>query len=157
LRIDFGKLGPFIGVLIVLTSIPAAGALPRFAELIESVLQKGPEAQLPPHLSLALGIGTGDAPLAVKQAVLRDGPEVRVFEVRMANHKDIVILRTNEQEQTTRAYLVSATGKLRKAVFYKAGAEPQQIPPAEAHAALANEIKFWTDFSRRPAAQGGAR
>ncbi|MGH8277289.1 MAG: hypothetical protein ACRETH_11400 [Steroidobacteraceae bacterium] len=124
---------------------PAAG----LGNLADTVLQKGADARLPPNLSLVLGIGTGEA-LAVKQAVLREGAEVRVFNVCVANPQDIVMLHTNEHERTTRAFLLSRDGKLRKAVAFRAGGPPRVTPPAQAKAGFAAELKFWTDYLRRP-------
>ena len=127
----------------------AHSARPGLENLIDSVLRSGRDGQLPPHLSLVLGIGSGDAPLPVKQAVLRDGPEVRVFNVCVANHQDIVLLRTNELQQSTTAYLLSTAGKLRRAVSFRAGEQPLQTPVAKADAASAEEVKFWTDLGQR--------
>jgi hypothetical protein len=143
------QLGWIAGALAALLSLPALGAHPGFDEVVGSVLRNGHDGQIPPHLSLVLGIGTGDAPLSVKQAVLREGPEVRVFSVSVVDPKDIVILHTNEQEGTTKAYLLSAIGKLRMSVFFHAGGPTQQIPSKEAIAAAADEIKYWTNSARR--------
>jgi hypothetical protein len=138
-----------VALFVVLANPPAHAAPTGLGNLADTVLQKGLDAQLPPHLSLVLGIGTGDA-LAVKQAVLREGVEVRVFNVCVANPEDIVILRTNEQKRTTRAFLVSRGGKLRKAVTYEGGGPPRETPPAQAAAALAAELQFWTGHSKGP-------
>ena len=78
--------------------------------------------------------------------MVRDGPNVRGLNVSVVNPKDIVILRTNEQERTTKAYPLSATGKLRIAVSYYAGEPTQQIPTAVAIAESADEIKYWTSL-----------
>jgi hypothetical protein len=138
-----------IGAFALLANVGAQGAGPALDGLIDSVLRSGRDGELPPHLSLVLGLASGDAPLAVKQAVLRDGSDVRVFNVCVANHKDIVILRTNEQERNTKAYLVSAKGNLRKAVSFEAGGQPQPIPAAQARAATAAEIQFWVGLGQR--------
>jgi len=148
--ISLRKLGLGIVALAVLACAPAAGAGVGLGGLVDAVLQKGLDGQLPPHLSLVLGIGKGNS-VAVKQAVLREGFRVRVFNVSVANHKDIVILHTNEQTRTTEAYLVSSAGKLRTAVSYEAGGQPQVMPPNQARAAVAAEIKFWTHLGRRGA------
>jgi hypothetical protein len=132
-----------LGVFAMTVSLSAQVARTGLNDLIESVLRNGKDGQLPPHLSLVLGLGTGDAPLGVKQAVLREGHEVRVFNVSIANHQDIIILRTDEQDGNTQAYLISASGKLRKAVSYHVGAQTRRTPTSEARAASAEEIKFW--------------
>lgn len=133
----------------MLLNLSAHSARPGLEDLINTVLRSGRDGQLPPHLSLVLGIGFGDAPLPVKQAVLRDGPEARVFNVCVANHQDIVILRTNGLQQGTKAFLLSTTGKLLRAVSFRAGEQPMQTTVAEAHAASAEEVKFWTGLGQR--------
>jgi len=147
--------GWIAGTLAALLSLQALGAHPGFDAVVQSVLHNGRDGQLPPNLSLVLGIGKGDAPLIVKQAVVRDGPKVRVFNVSVVNPKDIVILRTNEQERTTKAYLLSATGKLRTAVSYHAGEPTQQIPTAGAISESADEIKYWTSLGNKELDFGG--
>jgi hypothetical protein len=142
-----------IGTLAMLFNVSAHGTGPGLDDLIASVLRNGRDGQLPPHLSLVLGLGSGDAPLEVKQAVLREGSEVRVFNVSVADHKNIVILRTNEQKHSTKAYLVTTNGKLRKAVSYEAGGEPHMTQKAAAGGAAADEIKFWTTLNQ-PRAPG---
>ena len=154
MQIDVRNVFWSIG-LLALISLPAHGANPILDGLVDSVLRHGRDGQLPPHLSRVLGIG-GDTAVDVKQAVLRDGPEVRVFNVCVANHKNVVILRTNEQERITKAYLVSAAGRLRLAVSFHAGGQTRQTPTAEASAALADEIKFWTEFRQRRTPERGA-
>ena len=146
--ISLRKLGLGIAALAVLTCAPAAGAGVGLGGLVDAVLLKGLDGQLPPHLSLMLGIGKGNS-VAVKQAVLRAGPRVRVFNVSVANHQDIVILQTNEQTRTTEAYLVSSAGKLRTAVSYEAGGQPHVMPRSQALTAVTAEIKFWTHLGRR--------
>ena len=143
------QLSWIVAALAALLSLQALGAHPGFNEVAGSVLHNGLDGQLPPHLSLVLGIGSGEAPLKVKQAVLREGPEVRVFNVSVVNPKDIVILRTNELQQTTKAYLLSTTGKLRMAVAFRAGEPTQQIPSADAKAAAADEVQFWSNLGQR--------
>lgn len=149
MRTEVKKWAWLAGVCAMLLNLPAQSARPGLEDLIDSVLRGGRDGQLPPHLSLVLGIGSGDAPLLVKQAVLRDGPEVRVFNVCVANHKDIVILRTNELQQGTKAYLLSTTGKLRRAVSFRAGEQPLQTPRVEADTAAAAEVTFWAGLGQR--------
>jgi hypothetical protein len=145
--IETRQWGWIAGTLAALLSLQALGANPGFDAIAQSVLHNGRDGQLPPNLSQVLGIGKG-APLVVKQAVVRDGAKVRVFNVSVVNPKDIVILRTNEQEGTTKAYLLSATGKLRLAVSYHAGDAPRQIPTAGAVAESADEVKYWTTLGK---------
>ena len=93
-----------------------------------------------------LGLNQRDQKTAVKQAVIRDGDTVHTFNVCMANHKDLVMVITNEKTQTTQAYLVTTAGVLRKAIDYQAGGAPRERPPKEARRDFANEIQFWTHF-----------
>jgi hypothetical protein len=153
--IEKRQWGWIAGTLAVLLSLQALGAGSGLDAVTQSVLHHGRDGQLPPHLSLVLGIAKADAPVFVKQAVLREGPNVRVFNVSLANPKDIVILRTNEQERTTKAYLLSATGKLRLAVSYHAGEPTQPIPTAIAIADSAAEINYWTSLGNKEMAVGG--
>ena len=81
MRIHDTKLQWTIGVIAIVVFLSAHGAGRGLDDLIESVLRSGRDGRLPPHLSLVLGLGTGDTPLEVKQAVLREGPEMRVFNV----------------------------------------------------------------------------
>jgi hypothetical protein len=133
-----------VGLFAVIANPAAQSANRGLDGLIDSVLRSGHDGRLPPHLSLVLGIGAGDVPLEVRQAVVRNGPEVRAFNVCVANHGDIVILRTNEATQNTKAFLLSTTGKLRSAVSYHTGGQARHIPAAEAGIAAADEVKFWT-------------
>ena len=123
----------------------AQGAPHSLKGVIDAVVQKGPDNQLPAHLSLVLGINKGEQATAVKQAVMRDGTTVRTFNVRTANHDDVVMMAYNEQSRSMKVYLVSPGGKLLKAVAYQAGAPATERPAAEARRDFANEIKFWTE------------
>jgi hypothetical protein len=144
--------------LIAAVAIAAMAAMPpahsdakSLAGLIDAVVAHGPDSRLPAHLSVVLGVSKIEQETAVKQAVIRDGQTVHTFNVCAAKHDDIVIMSVNEREHTTRAYLVSAAGVLRKAVSYQAGAPAIERSLAEARADFANEMKFWTDIERRQA------
>ena len=129
----------------------AQGSAPRpLQRVIDSVVQQGPDNALPAHLSLVLGINNGEQTTAVKQAVMRDGSTVRTFNVRTGNHDDVVMMVYDEQSRSTKAYLVSPEGKLRKAVAYQAGAAATERSAAEARVDLANELRFWTELMHRP-------
>ena len=162
MRIDIRKAGWLFGMLAISAHLAAQGSdhpvrgtgPATLAEVIDTVARDGRDGQLPPHLSLVLGLGDGSAPLHVKQAVLREGSEVRVFNVSSADRKDVVILNTDEKHQSTKAYLLSRGGSLRDAVSYRAGEQPQRMPAAEAKAAAAAEIKFWTRLRQRSTAGG---
>lgn len=120
-----------------------------FDQLVDATVRKGPVGELPPRLSVVLGVSALEQKTAVKQAVIREGPAVHVFNVCAANHRDLVILTHNDQDQSTKAYLLFADGRLRKAVFFRGG-EPVQVRSIpEARDDFAAELKFWTDFSTR--------
>lgn len=140
-----------VAVVTMALMLSAQGAAKSLAGLIDAVIAHGPESRLPAHLSVVLGISSAEQQTAVKQAVVRDGQTVHTFNVCTANHDDVVIMSVNELNHTTKAYLVSAAGELRKAVSYQAGAPATLRPLAEARADFANEMKFWTDFERRQA------
>ncbi|MDE1897921.1 MAG: hypothetical protein KGH73_02490, partial [Xanthomonadaceae bacterium] len=114
----------------------------RIATLADMVRERGRDGALPPHLALALGVGRGEA-VPVKQAVLRHGPEVRVFNVCVGDPDELVILRTNEMRRTTHAYLLGRDGKLRKTVYFRAGGQPSTVPSTAARGAFAAELRFW--------------
>lgn len=135
---------------IAITGMMAAPASAQAASqplqsVIDAVVQNGPVNRLPAHLSLVLGLNEGEQGPAVKQAVMRDGTLVRTFDVRIANHGDIVMMAYDEQSRSMKAYLVSAKGKLRKAVAYQAGAPATERSAGEARGDFAKEIKFWTE------------
>jgi len=130
-------------------AVSALGASGSLAGLVEAVLRNGPSSRLPAHLSVVLGISPIEQETAVKQAVVHDGQTVRTFNVCAANAADIVIMSYNEQSRSTKAYLVSPGGKLRKAVSYQAGAPANERSLADARHDLAVEIKFWTDVEHK--------
>jgi hypothetical protein len=133
------------GTLLALWMAASAyGATTAISALVDQVLAKGPATNLPPHLSLVLGLGTGVDGVAVKQAVMRSGPDVRVFNVCVSDPQKLVILHADEMRNLTAAYLFSPDSKLSKAVRYDAGGSPVEIPKAEADKAFAKEIHYWT-------------
>ena len=147
-----GKRGWLIVAVAMTVVLSAYGASGSLSGLVGAVLRNGPSSQLPAHLSMVLGISRTDQETPVKQAVIRDGQTVHTFNVCAANPTDVVIVTYNEQSRSTKAYLVSTAGVLRKAVSYQAGAAPNDRSLADARADFANEIKFWTAFEGRQAA-----
>ena len=135
--------------IAMLCALSAHGAARSLAGLIDAVVANGPESRLPAHLSVVLGISRTERETAVKQAVIRDGQTVHTFNVCAAKHDDVVMMSVNEQDRSTKAYLVSAAGVLRKAVSYQAGAPANERSLTEARDDFANEIKLWTEFERR--------
>ena len=116
----------------------------------ERVLKDGMPASLPPHLSLVLGLADGEKSLAVRQAALHVGSELRTFNVaNVEKRHPVVLVKHDEATQLTRAILLRPGGQLDKAVSYKTGAVPQSLPDTEARAALREELEFWTIESGR--------
>jgi hypothetical protein len=137
--------------LAVTAVFSSQAATPSLARLIDMVVRNGPDIQLPAHLSVVLGVSHVEQTTAVKQAVVRKGNTVRTFNVCAANHDDVVILAYNEQSHATKAYLLSAAGRLRKAVDYQAGEAAHERSLADARSDFAAELRFWTDFARQSA------
>jgi hypothetical protein len=147
---DFtGSRSWLIVAVAMATMLSAHGAARSLAGLVDAVVANGPENRLPAHLSVVLGIGRAERETAVKQAVIRDGQTVHTFNVCAAKHGDVVMMSFNEQNRSSKAYLVSAAGVLRKAVSYQAGEPANERSLAEARDDFANEIKLWTEFERR--------
>jgi hypothetical protein len=116
------------------------------------VIRNGPDSQLPSHLSVMIGVSQVEQTTPVKQAVVRDGAVVRTFNVCVANHDDVVIIVYNEQSRWSMAYLSSATGTLRKAVSFQAGAPATVRTLPAARDDFAKEINFWIEFGKPKAA-----
>jgi hypothetical protein len=147
LRAEIDYRARQIAALAMAVILSAQAATHPLGALVDAVVRKGPDAELPAHLSAVLGVNGVEQRVAVKQAVVRDGATVRTFNVCTVNPDNLVILTYNEQSRSTKAYLVSATGVLRKAVYYQTGAAAHERSLADARGDFAAEIKFWTDFS----------
>jgi hypothetical protein len=140
-------------VAVVLCAMASAhGGARSLGDLVDAVVRQGPASQLPAHLSVVLGVSRVEQPTAVKQAVMRAGATVRTFNVCTANRSDVVIITYNEQTRSSKAYLVSPEGKLRKAVSYQAGAPAIERSLQDAGSDFAAEIKFWKHLEHKPAA-----
>ncbi|MDB6044293.1 MAG: hypothetical protein JWM63_2844 [Gammaproteobacteria bacterium] len=130
-----------------LGAMMAAHAATSVMALSEAVLRNGPDSRLPAHLSVVLGVSRVEEPTRVKQAVIREAGTVRTFNVCAGNHDDVVLLTYDEQSRTTKAYLVSGRGVLRKAVDYQSGGAARERALIEARSDFRRELKFWTEFS----------
>ncbi len=130
-------------------TLGAPAATHSVMALIDVVRRTGPEAQLPPHLSMVLGVESSARPTPVRQAIVRKGVTVRTFNVRTAGRADVVLIVYNEQTRLSKAYLISPAGVLRKAVAFQAEAAPVERSLAEARGESASEIKFWTDYANQ--------
>lgn len=141
-------------VIALGAALNAPAAVRPLSALIDAVMRKGPQAQLPAHLSAVLGVGMEAQPTRVRQAILNQGSTMRTFNVCAARREDVVLIRYDERTRFSRAYLVSSAGVLRKPVAFQAGAPPVERSVADARGDFAIEIKFWTDFVNQP---GGPR
>ena len=140
----------WLAVIAAMAAIAGAhGATRSLHGLIDAVVRNGPGSQLPAHVSVVLGVSRVEAPTAVKQAVVRDGDTVRTFNVCAANHDVVVMLTHDEHSQSTKAYLTSAAGKLRKAVYYQAGSAANERSLADARGDYAAELALWTAFAEK--------
>lgn len=117
--------------------------------LADQALREGADAKLPPHVSVVLGLTTREQSTAVKQIVDRAGHEVRTFNVCSTNHSKIVIFAVNEETQATTAYLLSSSGRLRKAVEYSTGAPARELSAAESRAGFSREVRYWSGRVRQ--------
>lgn len=151
MREVMGKAAGCVIAVALASILSANGAVGSLSKLIDAVLRNGPNSELPAHLSVMIGVSQVEQSTAVKQAVIREGATVRTFNVCLANHDDVVILTYNEQSHSTRAYLSSAAGKLRKAVSYQAGGTATERSLQDARGDFATEIKFWMGVEHRPA------
>jgi hypothetical protein len=154
-RADIGLWARLFAAPAMAVILSAQGAAQPLGALVDAVVLKGPDGELPAHLSAVLGVNGTEQRAAVKQAVVRDGATVRTFNVCTVNRDNLVILTYDEQSQSTKAYLVSPTGALRKAVDYHTGAPAHERSLAEARKDFAAEMKFWTEFSTRLTSGGG--
>lgn len=131
----------------------ALGVPPRLAAIVDEALVAGTEARLPPNLALVLGLSGTLQPAPVRQIAARVEHAVRAFNVSLANHRDLVIFTVDEQTQVTTAFLLGPDGRLRKAVAYRAGAEPVTLSQSSARKPFARELAFWAGGMRPHAGQ----
>jgi hypothetical protein len=132
----------------------ACAAVPWTKVLTEQALQTGAHATLPPNVSGILGLGDPGKSVEVRQLIARDGHEVRTFNVSVAQHRDLVIFKVDEKAATAVAYLLAPGGRLRSAVSYHTGGQPQPLQPDQARAGFAREVRFWSGRAA-PAAPTG--
>jgi hypothetical protein len=150
-EISVGRAWLMVGVALCAMASAHGGAR-SLGDLIDAVIRQGPASQLPAHLSVVLGVSRVEQPTAVRQAVMREAETVRTFNVCTANHSDVVMITYNEQSRSSKAYLMSPEGKLRKAVSFLAGAPAIERSLQGAGSDFAAEIKFWKNVEHKPAA-----
>ena len=111
-------------------------------------------AKLPPHVSSVLGLADPAQGVEVRQLLAREGQRVRTYNVSVAHHRELVLFNADEQTGTVSAYLLSPAGRLRQAVSYHAGGDPQVLQAHEAREGFAREVRFWsaaaTTLSAKP-------
>jgi hypothetical protein len=140
-----------IAALAMAAILPAWGATRSLEPLVQAVIRDGVEGMLPSHLSVVLGVSPIEQQTAIKQAVVRSPSMVRTFNVCKANHGDVVILTYDELSHSTKVYLTSRTGELRKAVYYQPGAAVNERSLTDAGSDFAGEITFWANYIQKPA------
>jgi protein TonB len=119
--------------------------------LTDRTLSHGSDAQLPPHLSVVLGLEAHEQSTAVRQIATRVEHEVRAFNVPSSDHQQLVIFTVDEQTQAVTDYLLSPSGELRKAVSYTAGGPPLVLPTDVARSGFYRELQYWSRQERERA------
>jgi hypothetical protein len=121
----------------------------RMLSGLESVaVQSGQHANLPPHLSLLLGISHTEASVAVHQLGFKNGQAIKTLNVCADEHNNVVLMSAGA-DQRIAAYLMSPQGTLRKAFVYRVGGDTRELRLAEAQAGFAQERELWIE--RAPA------
>jgi hypothetical protein len=128
--------------------VPVA-AQSALVALAARVLAQGAEASLPPNLSLVLRLGSGREPLAVRQAVLRSGAVVHVYNVLAHGAHAVVLLQVDEARHLTEAYRLDAGGRLARAVGYAGNGQAQPLEQAAAAGGYEREARLWQQFAGR--------
>jgi len=134
------------------TAGPAAGATAQAAAGVASLVAKaqqiGKEARLPPHVVDVLGLGTHVGGLAVRQLAIRNGSEVRAFNVSAENSQDIVIFDYNEATKSSQMFLLTPAAKLRRAITFIAGSESHVLAMPEARRRFKPQLDYWLAILR---------
>jgi hypothetical protein len=134
--------------------VGAVAAAPTpLSTIIDDALASGSDALLPAALSFPLGLSSHEQATPVHELVARTGHVTRRFCVSISHRHEILMLSEDEDNHVTNAFLVSAAGKLRKAVSQSGRGEAVTIPRAHAATAFIAERDYWTD-SARPRAAG---
>jgi hypothetical protein len=141
-----GGFGSGMATLVCLWAAAAALAQTSWTSVLtQQALTAGFPAAVPPHVAMVLGLTPKEEGVPVKQLVSRADQQVHTFNVSVAKPRELVIFSVDEKTQKTVVYLLSAAGKLRKAVSYQTGGEPHELPATEARTGLAREVRFWSD------------
>jgi hypothetical protein len=150
-RPDSRRLAAVFACLVCALTVPVRADPAWISAFTERVLRQGRDAQLPPHLALVLGLGTGETAVTVKQLGIQSAQEVRTFNVCQDKGKPVVVIvHYNQKNQVAHAYLLGSGTRLRKAVTYEAGAQPVLLSDAKAKAAFQEELQYWSDHAALP-------
>jgi hypothetical protein len=124
------------------------GAAEGVAALVAQAGRIGKEARLPPHVVDVLGLGTHVGGLAVRQLAIRNGSEVRAFNVSVENSLDIVIFDYDEATKSSQMFLLTPAAKLRRAIAFIAGGESHVLAAAEARRRFKPQLDYWLAKAR---------
>ncbi len=138
----------WLAAVISISLLSAHAAAHVLGDLIDTVTRKGAESFLPAHLSMVFGMTRIERAMPVKQAMMRDGSMVRTLNICKDKPEDVVFIAYDEESKSSKAYLLSPSGVLRKAVAFQAGAPATERALGDAAGDFASERKFWTDFER---------
>lgn len=123
----------------------------RMTRAVDTMVQKGIHAHLPPHISTLLGLSM-EQECPVVQSVVRKGQTVQGFDVSTANKNDVVIFVVDETSKDQTLYLSSASGRLRRVVAIQGGVGKVRPVSERERKAFAGQRQFWLD--RLAPAQG---
>lgn len=126
----------------------SAQAAAGVASLVAEAGRIGKEARLPPHVVDVLGLGTHVGGLAVRQLAIRNGSEVRAFNVSAESSLDIVIFDSDEATKTSQMFLLTPGAKLRRAITFVAGRESHVLPAPEARRRFKPQLDYWLAILR---------
>jgi hypothetical protein len=143
-----GRLDRLLIVMICIAGTgPVRGDAAWTGALTQQALRSGFQANLPPHLSVVLGLASKAESVPVRQLASRSGQKVHTYNVVVARPEDVVLFVVDERAQSTIAFLLGSGGKLRKAVSYPTGGDPHELSASEARAGLAQETRYWSAFA----------
>jgi hypothetical protein len=148
------RLAPLLLCVFALaTPFRAMASAPTpLSAVIDDALAAGSDALLPTALAVPLGLSSHDQATPVHELVGRTDHVTRRFCVGISHRHEILMLTEDDDSHVTSVFLVSAAGKLRKAVTRVAGGEAMTVPRTHAASAFLVERDYWTDGARARAA-----
>lgn len=131
--------------LTLALALPAHVREEWLAAFTNRVLQEGHTAHLPAHLSLVLGLGSGEEAVPVRQFGTQSGSLIRTFNVASLKGQHVVVLLDyDEGRRQTHAFLLKRSGVLARAVSYETGAQPAILSPDTARPAFEAQKAWWS-------------